>query len=772
MKFTNGYWLLRDGVTARYATEALDVRTDDVSASIAVLTRRVEHRGSMLNTPTVTVDLSSPAPDVISVRASHYRATAPSTPAFALDPSPAHVAVDREQDVVRLRSGGLTAEADVSGQWGLRFSGDGRPLTGSGFKSLASMDVADDGPHMTERLALPVGANVYGFGERFTPFVKNGQVVDIWNEDGGTASDQAYKSVPFFVTDAGFGVLVNTPAKVSFEVASEVVSAVQLSVAGEQLEYLVIYGPTPAAILERYTALTGRPALPPRWSFGLWLSTSFTTDYDEATVTHFVDGMVERDIPLSVVHFDCYWMRALHWCDFEWDRDAFPDPEGMLVRLGERGLRRSAWINPYIGQRSPLFPEAAEAGYLVRRPDGEVWQWDMWVAGMGLVDFTNPDARAWFAAKVRTLLDQGIDAVKTDFGERIPTDVVWHDGSDPALMHNYYSYLYNRTVFEVLREHRGEAEAVLFARSATVGGQQFPVHWGGDCESTYVSMAESLRGGLSLGLGGFGFWSHDIGGFEGTPSAALFKRWVAFGLLSSHSRLHGSDSYRVPWAFDEEAVQVTRDFARLKNTLMPYLWAAAVDAHERGLPVMRAMLLEFPDDLGCRGLDRQYMLGPDLLVAPVFTDAGDVEFYVPEGSWTGYLDGGQVTGPGWVRQHHGFDSVPLLVRPGAVVASGNRADRPDYDDALAPTFEVFGMADGGRRRCSLFDHLGAETVRVEVVRDGSRIRADVVVGLDRLREGWTLRWVTGPRGEARGPSAVAAPGRATLELEVEGRDGH
>ena len=737
MKFNDGYWLLRDGVTARYATEALDV--DAKRGSIAVLTKHVEHRGSHLNTPTITVELSAPAPDVIAVRASHFVQDDP-VPAFALTPSPVDARLERGDDVLRLTSGRLVAEATIAGAWELRFAGDGAPLTGSGTRSLGAMTDTDGGEFMVERLSLPVGANVYGFGERFTPFVKNGQVVDTYNQDGGTASEQAYKSLPFFLTDAGYGVFVDSPARVSFEVASEVVSAVQFSVPGERLDYLVIYGPTPAEILRKYTALTGRPALPPRWSFGLWLSTSFLTDYDEPTVMGLADGMAERDIPLSVLHFDCYWMRPLQWCDFEWDRDAFPEPEPMLQRLGDRGLRRSVWINPYIGQRSPLFDEAAQAGYLVRRPDGRVWQWDMWVAGMGLVDFTNPAAREWFAGKVRTLLASGVDAVKTDFGERIPEDVVWFDGSDPHRMHNYYSHLYNRTVFEAVEAHRGPGEAVLFARSATVGGQRFPVHWGGDCESTYASMAESLRGGLSLGLGGFGFWSHDIGGFEGTPPAELFKRWVAFGLLSSHSRLHGSSSHRVPWAFGEEAVEVTRDFARLKNALMPYLWAAAVQAHEEGIPVMRAMVLEFPADRTCAFLDRQYMLGPDLLVAPVFSDDGDVDVYVPAGEWTSYWDGSVVTGPGWVRQRHGFDSLPLLVRPGAVIATGSRTDRPDYDDTMAPTFDVFRLED--RRTVRLFGASGEERARVDVRRDDDRVIAEVVSG--QLGEDWTLRWNRGP----------------------------
>jgi len=271
--------------------------------------------------------------------------------------------------------------------------------------------------------------------------MKNGQVVETWNEDGGTGTEQAYKNVPFYMTNRGYGVFVNHPERVSFEVASENVERVQFSVPGEYLEYFVIYGPSPKDVLDKYTALTGRPALPPAWSFGLWLSTSFTTNYDEETVTSFIQGMADRDIPLHVFHFDCFWMKEFHWCNFEWDKRVFPDPQAMLKRLKSRGLRICVWINPYIAQRSALFDEGAKRGFLLKRPNGDVWQWDRGQAGMGIVDFTNPEACRWFGDKLRALVDTGVDCFKTDFGERIPTDVVYHDGSDPLKMHNYYSYL-------------------------------------------------------------------------------------------------------------------------------------------------------------------------------------------------------------------------------------------------------------------------------------------------------------------------------------------
>ena len=555
MKFTDGYWQMRPGVTPFFPVQAYDVEVEPDALVVYGTTKRIAQRGDTLNLPIITLRLSSPMPNVIRVQLAHFEGAKPALPAFELKPQPAHeVQITNTAEAATLTSGRLTARVEKAGNWQVTFMDGERTVTSSGWHAMGCEDTPT-GRYTHEQLSLGVGECVYGLGERFTPFVKNGQTVDMWHADGGTSSEQAYKNIPFYMTNRGYGVFVNHPECVSFEVASEKVERVQFSVPGETLDYFLIYGPTPKEVLERYTALTGRPALPPAWSFGLWLSTSFTTSYDEETVTSFIQGMADRELPLHVFHFDCFWMREFHWCDFRWDERVFPDPAGMLARLKARGLHICVWINPYIAQRSYLFREGAEHGYLVKRADGSVWQWDRWQAGMGLVDFTNPAACRWFGDKLRALLDMGVDCFKTDFGERIPTEVVYFDGSDPVKMHNYYTYLYNQTVFDVLREHRGEGEAVLFARSATTGGQQFPVHWGGDCESTFVSMAESLRGGLSLGLSGFGFWSHDIGGFEGTPRADIYKRWIAFGLLSSHSRLHGSGSYRVPWLFDEEAVR-------------------------------------------------------------------------------------------------------------------------------------------------------------------------------------------------------------------------
>ena len=688
---------MRPGVTPLYAQEAYDIVAGEHSLTVTAPTKVIHVRGDTLNRPVLTVTLSSPLPNVVGVKIEHFQG-ASAEPGFDLVGAEAgHGEVSVTDAAGAITSGELTATITQGAPWSLSFNANGRTLTSSGHQSVGYLQVAPDAvtqhpskpaTFVHEQLALGVGELIYGLGERFGPLVKNGQVVDIWNADGGTSSEQAYKNVPFYLTNRGYGVLVNHPGHVSYEIGSESVERVQFSVAGESLEYFIIYGPTPKQILERYTALTGRPASVPAWSYGLWLSTSFTTDYDEATVSSFIDEMAERDLSLSVFHFDCFWMREFNWCDFEWDRRTFPDPEGMLARLHEKDVRVCVWINPYIGQRSSLFAEAKAAGYLVKKPNGDVWQSDLWQAGMGLVDFTSPDAAKWYQSKLRTLLGQGVDAFKTDFGERIPLDVGYFDGSSPERMHNYYTQLYNQTVFDVLKA-RGEGEAVLFARSATVGGQQLPVHWGGDSTSTYESMAETLRGGLSLAFSGFGFWSHDIGGFEGTPDPGVFKRWTAFGLLTSHSRFHGSTSYRVPWVFDDEAVEVTRKFTKLKLRLMPYLYAAGLEATLTGTPVLRPMQLEFGDDPATGYLERQYMLGADLLVAPVFSADGSVDFYLPAGTWTSFFTGETVTGPGWRRETHGFDSIPLYVRDGAVLAIGAREDRPDYNYLDGLTLELY-----------------------------------------------------------------------------------
>lgn len=715
MKFTDGNWLVREGYEIHFPKLIHEVEETDGSVTLYAPCKYLNHRGDTLDGPLLTIKISAPLDDVIRIETWHFKGGKVKSPSFDVINQVNTIQLEDEEDYLAFTSGTLKLMISKH-NFALAFENDNGRLTDSDSKGLAWINSPTDKTYMRGQLRLGVGEHLYGLGERFTPFVKNGQSIDIWNKDGGTSSEQSYKNIPFYLSSKGYGVFVNHPDEVSFELGSETVSRSQFSVEGEYLDYYFINGPSPKEVVSRYTTLTGKPALPPAWSFGLWLSTSFTTDYNEETVNHFVDGMAERGIPLSVFHFDCFWMKEFEWSNFIWDRRNFPDPEGMLKRLKDKGLKICVWINPYIAQKSILFDEGMEKGYLLKKPNGDVWQWDLWQAGMGIVDFTNPDACRWYQEKLKALLDMGVDSFKTDFGERIPTDVIYHDGSDPQRMHNYYAYLYNQVVFDLLKEEKGEEEAVVFARSATTGGQQFPVHWGGDCDSTYDAMAESLRGGLSLTTSGFGYWSHDIGGFENTATPDVFKRWTAFGLLSSHSRFHGSSSYRVPWNFDEEAVDVARHFTKLKNSLMPYLYGQAVENSETGVPVMRSMLLEFPDDPLCETLDRQYMLGDSILVAPIFNEEGIGSFYLPKGKWTHLLTGEVVEGGTWIKEQYDYFSLPLFVRPNTILPVGTSEESPVYDYMDGITFKIYQVDNGAQIKRKLVDAKGNELGSIKLVR--------------------------------------------------------
>ena len=739
MLFGNGCWLQKEGCACFTPQEVYFENTEATKVTLCLPTSRIVNRGCTLGGINLTMVITSPAPDVLRVQTYHHLGVKKREPEFELyqkEEQPLTVTSDEEK--LTVTSGGLTLEIGKK-NWYMAYRRGNEVITRSAAKDLACMktdwkgDAYDKGDgtetYMRQQLTMGVGELIYGLGERFTAFTKNGQSVAIWNEDGGTSTYQSYKNIPFYISNNGYGVFVNHPEKVEFEIGTEQVTKTAFSVEGGYLDYYLFNGPSMKEVLERYTDLTGEPSLPAPWTFGLWLSTSFTTNYDEETVMSFVDGMLDRGIPLRTFHFDCFWMKEFHWTDFVWDSRVFPDPKGMLSRIKAKGLNICVWINPYIAQESCLFAEGMEKGYFVKRTNGDVWQWDMWQPGMALVDFTNPDACTWYQEKLAGLLDMGVDCFKTDFGERIPVDgIEYFDHSDAKKMHNYYTYLYNKTVYDILEKKRGKGEAVLFARSATVGGQKFPVHWGGDCWSDYESMEESLRGGLSLLMSGFGFWAHDIGGFESTSTPDVYKRWVAFGLLSSHSRLHGSTSYRVPWAYDEEAVDVVRFFTRLKARLMPYLYKTAIQANKTGVPTMRSMVLEFTEDRTCHYVDKQYMLGDSLLVAPIFNEESLADYYLPAGRWTDFFTGEVKEGGRWIQEKHGYLSVPLLVKENSIVAIGAHDDKPDYDYGEDTELRIYEPVAGTTVTETVYGMDGSEEIKISVTTEDGRISVSVDTG--------------------------------------------
>ena len=446
MKYTEGFWLTSERARIHYASDAYFVEEIPNGMRVVAPTRKINGRGDTLNLPVITIDFTTAGKNVIAVRAWHFEAYESGEARFPLNIEPQEYSVKISDDEAVMTTGDISVVVDRKDFSYSFVTNKGEVITKCGFRNLSYIlmdrEISTMLPqdnymrqqgknYMMNELSLQPGECVYGFGERFTPFVKNGQNVETWNEDGGTASQIAYKSIPFYMTNKGYAVFVDNTDDVSFEVGSEKVECVGFSVPGEELRYYFIYGPDAKDIMKEYTTLTGRPALPPAWSFGLWLSTSFTTNYNEETTSSFIQGMEDRDIPLSVFHFDCFWMKEFHWCDLDWDERVFPDVKGMLKRYHDRGLKICCWINPYVAQGNDFFREGAKNGYFLMRADGKgVKQVDEWQCGMALIDFTNPAAVKWFTDKLRSILDMGVDCFKTDFGERIPIDVKYHNGAE------------------------------------------------------------------------------------------------------------------------------------------------------------------------------------------------------------------------------------------------------------------------------------------------------------------------------------------------------
>jgi alpha-D-xyloside xylohydrolase len=539
---------------------------------------------------------------------------------------------------------------------------------------------------------LPPGERLYGLGEKFTRLDKAGQRIVTWTVDAlGSTSERSHKNVPFLWSSRGYGVFLATGARVAWDLGAASLQSWTFEADSPALDIYVFYGPSPAKVIEAYTALTGRPPALPDWSFGLWLS-SGGTYRDQASIEALLDGVAERRLPVDVIHVDTWWMRWRRYCDFEWDRAAFPDPEGLIRRIHGLGLRLSLWEHPYVSVESELFEEGQKKGYFALRPDGTVYVIDYglslaprpvgrvrlagpresWNAPVAIIDFTNPAARRWYQDLHRPLLRAGVDAFKTDFGEDIPEDAVFHDGRTGHELHNLYPLLYNAAVFEVTAEEKGRG--LVWSRSGTAGSQRYPVGWSGDPASDWASLAATIRGGLSAGMSGLSLWSHDIGGYRGTPDPELYVRWAQFGLFSSHSRMHG-DSPREPWQFGEEALRVVRKFIRLRYRLFPYIRSAALEARDTGLPVLRALPLAFPDDPNGAAWDHQYMFGPSLLVAPVIRPLAEIcpgrkprfSVYLPPGEWFDYWTGRLCRGPAVVEAVAPLDILPLFVRAGAIM---------------------------------------------------------------------------------------------------------
>ncbi|SCG54549.1 TIM-barrel domain-containing protein [Micromonospora halophytica] len=643
--------------------------------------------------------------------------------------------------LVSVDAGAVVAEIRLD-PWRLRFrTADGRLLVEQdpGTQDISGRrrtlpfgrSSADGAPvAWHESFVAPGDERFVGFGEKFTPLDKRGQRALMWNFDAfGGESDRSHKNVPLYLSDRGYGVLVDSGLPVQFDVCQSTHSSVQILVPDDLLDYYVLAGPTPAEVLDRFDALTSRPYLPPKWAFGAWISSGFFPDSQQRVLER-ARLIRERGIPCDVLHLDCYWQVAGRWSELRWNDEAFPDPTGMLKTLADQGFRVCLWMNPYLMTGSPLYAEAAEAGYFLRRADGSTYVADVWhgsYPACAIVDLTNPAAVRWFSGLLRPLLEQGAAVFKTDFAEGVPADAVAHNGMTGVELHNVYALMFNDVVADVTEEVTGHR--TVWARSSYLGGQRHSAQWSGDVNATWPALASTLRGGLSHGLSGVPFWSHDTGGFHGTPEPELYVRWTQFGALSPLVRLHGTTS-RLPWDFPAETERDAVAALRLRYRLLPYLYSAAVHAARTGAPMMRALLVDTPDDPTAWTSDLQYRLGADLLVAPVTDPSGQRRLYLPTGDdWVDAATGERHPGGRHLRVTVPLRRLPLYVRHGALIPVVAPADRT-WD---GPFHDVTLLSWGGVDARTVIHDVDGDTV-VEAVRDGDtlHVRTDGPLRVGRV----------------------------------------
>lgn len=557
-------------------------------------------------------------------------------------------------------------------------------------------------------LALSSGTPVYGLGEKFASLDRKGQLVDSWNQDATTVnSELSYKNTPFAWSPEGWGLLVHTPGRVLHGVGYPQWShrSYILKIAGPEVDLFLLAGDSPAEILEKYTHLTGRAPQPPRWSYGAWMSRAYYQTAEEALEV--AETMRERQIPSDVIVLDGRaWHEMETRFDFQWDQDRYPDPGDFVEKLEEKNFQLCLWEYPYLSTRNPLFNELSAKGYLLKDHSGDTYihSWFPYPFDMlyphllpsGIIDMTNPDAYRWYRDAHKELYELGVGAMKTDYGESIPEDVVAHNGATGEELHNVFSLLYNRCAYEAAQEY-SQKGALVWGRAGWIGSQRYPIQWGGDPQCDWEALAASIRGGLSWGLSGGPFYSHDVGGFStGEPDPELYIRWAQAGVMSSHTRFHGLGR-REPWVYGEEAETIVKRWLHWRYRLIPYLQACALEAHRTGMPVMRAMPLAFPDDRLSWGFEQQYMFGPNLLVVPVIAPGGQVSYYLPSGRWYDIWTGEKLEGPAVFDERVPLEYIPVFGRAGSILPLGPEVE---HTGELNPGVDldeiwVFGQPEEG-----------------------------------------------------------------------------
>jgi alpha-D-xyloside xylohydrolase len=536
---------------------------------------------------------------------------------------------------------------------------------------------ADYSRSMAAVFTLSPGEKIFGCGESFTEFNKRGQKVVLWTDDSnGTQNETMYKPIPFFLSSRGYGMFVHSSSPITCDFGKYFNGINSILLGDDELDLFVFLG-QPKDILGEYTKVTGRSPMPPLWSFGLWMSRC--TYFSEKQTREVAARLRENKIPCDVIHLDTGWFETDWRCNYEFSKTRFTDPAKMIADLKTDGFHISLWQLPYFVPKNTLFNELVEKNLVVRDAKGNLPYED------AVLDFSNPAAVEWYQGKLANLLKMGVGAIKVDFGEAAPANGIYASGRTGFYEHNLYPLRYNKAVADITKKTTGEN--VIWARSAWAGSQRYPLHWAGDAESTDQGMAAELRSGLSFGLCGFSFWSHDVGGFTARADDSLYLRWLTFGALTSHTRCHGV-SPKEPWEYGPKVMDAFRKIDEMKYRLMPYIYAQAKDCSERGLPMVRALFVEYPEDPGSWLVDNEYLFGSDMLVAPLLENVAARDVYLPPGKWIDYRSGKVFTG-GWNHIEAGDIPAVILVRDGAAIPHIQLAQSTAFMDWSALELVVY-----------------------------------------------------------------------------------
>lgn len=516
---------------------------------------------------------------------------------------------------------------------------------------------SDNARRINPVFTLTADEMIFGCGESATGLNKVGQKVNLFVTDPqGPETDQMYKPIPFFMSNRGYGMFMHTSAPVTCDFGATYIGLNKMFMGDENLDLFVFFG-EPKDILDEYTDLVGKPGMPPLWSFGTWMSR--ITYFSEKEGYDVAANIRKNKYPCDVIHFDTGWFDVDWQCDYKFSENRFQNPQQMLKDLKSQGFHVCLWQLPYFTPKNRYFPELIKKDMYVKNGNGELPYEDV------VLDFSNPETVKWYQDKLAGLLNIGVSAIKVDFGEAAPLNGIYASGKSGWYEHNLYPVRYDMAVSEITKKLHNEN--IMWARAAWAGSQRYPLHWGGDAATTNTGMLGTLRAGLSFGLSGFSFWSHDMGGFVKSTPEDLYCRWLPFGFLTSHTRAHGAPPTE-PWLYDSKRVQdVFRKSAEMKYRLMPYVYAQAKECTEKGLPMLRALFVEFPDDPGAWKVDDEYLFGSQILVAPLL-ESGITgrTVYLPEGKWIDYQTEKVYEG-GWHRIEAGSLPIIMLVRDGSVL---------------------------------------------------------------------------------------------------------